>query len=178
MGIGGEFWKRNCANNCFLWQGANGNNFALQDDAYRCVNAQREYYKLGLRPTVIQGRPLLVNHAGQLGNVCVHWSDGSFRVAGISSELMTPFFESGVAQPLSTVTIGALQDMGYKVNYDAADSFPDKALVPNARRHLKTGNHRRHHRPVTSPEHSFDLSLLIDHIHTGTPHVIVVKPWE
>ena len=30
---------------------------------------------------------------------------------------------SGVPDPLSTVTVGALQDMGYTVNYSAADPY-------------------------------------------------------
>ena len=38
------------------------------------------------------------------------------------SELMTGYI-SGVPDPLSTVTVGALQDMGYTVNYSAADPF-------------------------------------------------------
>ena len=37
---------------------------------------------------------------------------------------MTPSAESvGTAMPISRVTIGALQDMGYKVNYAAAERY-------------------------------------------------------
>jgi hypothetical protein len=38
------------------------------------------------------------------------------------NELMTGFI-SGLPDPLSTVTIGSLQDMGYTVNYSMADSY-------------------------------------------------------
>ena len=48
-----------------------------------------------------------------------HWDERVFR-----SELMTPSAESvGTAMPISRVTIGALQDMGYKVNYAAAERY-------------------------------------------------------
>ncbi len=37
---------------------------------------------------------------------------------------MTGFVESpGVSMPLSIVTIGSLQDMGYNVDYGAADPY-------------------------------------------------------
>ena len=173
LGIGGDFWIQNCARDCYLWRGSYGN-FQLNDDAYRCVNAQRQYLELGLLPTVNWGQPLLVNHEGELGNVCAHWAEQSFRVRGVSSELMTPFFEAGVAQPLSTVTIGALEDIGYEVNYDAADDFPNEALIPDERRRLKK---RTHHQPIAS-DHDFDLSVLMDHKHEVSPHVVVVSPWK
>lgn len=181
LGIGGDFWHYNCVNNCFAWQGYS-DNFQLEDDAYRCVNAQREYYKLGLKPTANRGEHLMVNHVGELGNVCTHWAGQSFRVPGVTSELMTPFFEAGVAQPLSTVTIGALADMGYKVNYDAADDFPKEALAPDwSWRRLKRGTSRRrrcHYHLAEKTEHSFDLSRLIDHTHDTPARVVVVPPWK
>ena len=41
-----------------------------------------------------------------------------------NAELMTGFAKSaGVAMPISRMTIGALQDMGYTVNYSAADAY-------------------------------------------------------
>ena len=43
-----------------------------------------------------------------------------------NSELMTPYFEENLAQPLSRVSIAALDDSfsDYVVDYEAADPFP------------------------------------------------------
>jgi Tryptophan-rich Synechocystis species C-terminal domain/Leishmanolysin len=54
---------------------------------------------------------------GGSGTAGSHWSEAVF-----GNELMTGFI-SGVPDPLSTVTVGALQDMGYTVNYSAADAY-------------------------------------------------------
>lgn len=48
-----------------------------------------------------------------------HWDETVFGV-----ELMTPYATSiGTPMPISRVTIGALQDMGYTVNYSAAEPY-------------------------------------------------------
>jgi hypothetical protein len=54
---------------------------------------------------------------GGSGTAGVHWSEAVF-----GNELMTGYI-SGVPDPLSIVTIGALRDMGYTVNYSAADAY-------------------------------------------------------
>ena len=54
---------------------------------------------------------------GGPGTAGAHWSEAAF-----GNELMTGFI-SGIPDPLSTVTIGSLQDMGYTVNYSAADAY-------------------------------------------------------
>lgn len=51
----------------------------------------------------------------------MNYSEKSFTSA-TESELMTPFFEENKYQPISRVSIGALQDLGYEVNMNAADS--------------------------------------------------------
>ena len=40
----------------------------------------------------------------------------------MTNELMTGYVEKGVS-PLSRITIGSLQDLGYAVDYSAADSY-------------------------------------------------------
>lgn len=47
-----------------------------------------------------------------------HWNESLMR-----AELMTPIIDYGVKCPLSRITIGAMQDLGYTVNYDAADAY-------------------------------------------------------
>lgn len=170
LGIGGSYWYFNCASDCFKSIEADGS-FTLGDDSYRCVKAQEQYYSLGLVPTY-QGAHLTVNHMGGLGNVCGHWSESSFNVYGVSSELMTPFFETGIAQPLSTVSLGALEDIGYKVDYSSADSFPSEALV-GGRRRAQASAH-----PSLVPDHDFDLSQLMDHEDNERPLFVAINPWD
>jgi|GEM_PF-4229426 len=71
-------------------------------------NATREYNTVFGRQGV--GVPL------QPG-VLAHWDEDTFR-----NEVMTP--QIGAAgNPLSRITVGALEDMGYQVNYAAADRY-------------------------------------------------------
>lgn len=47
-----------------------------------------------------------------------HWDEITFK-----TELMTPFLNSGVVNPLSELTIAALRDNGWSVNYGAAEEY-------------------------------------------------------
>jgi adhesin/invasin len=58
-----------------------------------------------------------VEGGGGLGTAGAHWRESVFQ-----SELMTGYI-GGVPNPLSVVTIGSLQDLGYVVNYGTADPF-------------------------------------------------------
>ncbi|HUP19984.1 MAG TPA: putative Ig domain-containing protein [Gemmatimonadota bacterium] len=60
-----------------------------------------------------------VEAEGGEGTAESHWRESVF-----DSELMTGFSEPiGVSQPLSRVTVGAMEDLGYVVDYSAADSY-------------------------------------------------------
>ena len=72
-------------------------------------------YKLMSGNTSATSVPL--ETGGGSGTAGSHWSESIF-----DAELMTGFAENG-PMPLSTLTIGALQDIGYTVNYAAADSY-------------------------------------------------------
>jgi hypothetical protein len=48
--------------------------------------------------------------------------DGHWRETTLANELMTGFINGGT-NPLSTITIGSLMDMGYQVNFGAADAY-------------------------------------------------------
>ncbi len=50
-------------------------------------------------------------------------ADGHWREAVLDDELLTGFLEPGRANPLSVVTVRSLEDQGYAVSVDAADSF-------------------------------------------------------
>ena len=59
------------------------------------------------------------------GTKCKHWDEDSFAIDG-SSELMTGGFEAGLYQPISRMTVAALDDLGVygPLNYAAADPYP------------------------------------------------------
>jgi Raf kinase inhibitor-like YbhB/YbcL family protein len=68
---------------------------------------------------------------------------GSTPAPGLGNELMTPQSESqGVYMPLSKITLGALEDIGYKVSYTAADVYMPRNYVIkfiNSTSNLKVG---------------------------------------
>lgn len=83
---------------------------------YLGTNANAAYQLLVQCDDPAQGAPLEVS-TGSTGADCVHWAENCLR-----SELMTPQLFDGVNR-ISTVTIGSLEDLGYTVDYGAADTF-------------------------------------------------------
>lgn len=71
------------------------------------------------------GKVPVENRAGP-GSGDAHW-----RESVLDHELMTPFQNGGEADPMSTITIQSLADMGYKVNAALAEPFrlPGAAAV-------------------------------------------------
>jgi subtilisin-like proprotein convertase family protein len=78
-------------------------------------NAMREYQTLinADEPT-----PVPIANTGGEGTREGHWREAVF-----GNELMTGFHGQGVVNPISRLTIASLEDLGYEVNYDAADDF-------------------------------------------------------
>ena len=76
-------------------------------------------HALGLENT------LRLENDGGGGTKCKHWDEDSFAIDG-SSELMTGGFEAGLYQPISRMTVAALDDLGVygPLNYAAADPYP------------------------------------------------------
>ena len=74
-------------------------------------NAVREWQALGGSGNVP------VENTGGAGTRDSHWRESVFN-----NEIMTGYLNSG-ANPLSRLTIGSLQDLGYTVNYAAADPY-------------------------------------------------------
>lgn len=81
---------------------------------YTGANAVREYQRVNPRG----GSFVPIEESGGSGTAGSHWSESLFN-----AELMTGYAENAPPMPLSIVTIGALQDLGYSVNYAAANSF-------------------------------------------------------
>ncbi|MFP6765405.1 MAG: leishmanolysin-related zinc metalloendopeptidase, partial [Planctomycetaceae bacterium] len=59
---------------------------------------------------------------GGPGTAGGHWDEETF-----ANELMTGFLDGGVTNPISRITVGALADMGYQVNLNAADPYSPPA---------------------------------------------------
>ncbi|WP_119316682.1 leishmanolysin-related zinc metalloendopeptidase [Calidithermus terrae] len=81
------------------------------DPRFVGANAVREWQALGGAGNVP------VENTGGAGTRDSHWRESVFN-----NEVMTGYLDSG-ANPLSRVTIGSLQDLGYTVNYAAADPY-------------------------------------------------------
>jgi hypothetical protein len=76
----------------------------------------KEYRQLAGNPNAA-GIP--VENQGGQGTAGVHWREGMFK-----TELMTGYAEAaGVPMPISRMTVGSLQDLGYTVNYAQADPY-------------------------------------------------------
>lgn len=160
IGIGGIGWDLNCATNCEIYD-EEADELYVGDDAYRCPHASFEFYDLGLKTYYEQGIPLSLATQGGAGSICGHWSEASFNMTN-ANELMTPFFDADVINPLSTVTVGALEDLGYEVDYHAADSFPKDAIVDGHRRRRRLQEESDSGTGVKTTN-TFDLTGLIQH---------------
>jgi len=89
---------------------------------YVGANAVREFNRIfGTTGTSV---PLA--NTGSTASNGVHW-----RESVLVTEVMTPFIEAaGVAMPLSTITVGAMQDLGYTVDYAMADVYRKPGAGP------------------------------------------------
>ena len=105
----------------------------IVDYTYQCTNAAREFDSY-IKPYLDDA-----DSSGSLSlaveNTCDHWSEADF-LSDRSSELMTDEFERGLEQPITRVTLGALDDMGVYGNlrYDLAGDW----LPPSRRRQQRS----------------------------------------
>ena len=89
-------------------------------DGFIGANALREYRTIfGVRAALA----VPIEIGGGPGTAGSHWSE-----AVMGAELMTGDADMGVSLPLSRITVGAMQDLGYRVNYNAADVYAKTAL--------------------------------------------------
>ena len=85
--------------------------------------------------------PVPVEGSGGAGTANAHWRESVFR-----SELMTGYIVSA-PNPLSRVTIGSLQDLGYVVDYGTADPFS----LATALQRLTAPARQLRERPLAGP---------------------------
>ena len=97
----------------YLWQ-QRGLVSTANPYIYNGANAVAAYDSLS--PATPTSVPL--ESGGGSGTAGSHWSEAVFN-----KELMTGYAESAPPMPISIITIGALADLGYLVNYAAADAF-------------------------------------------------------
>jgi PKD repeat protein len=105
------------------------------DPVFVGPNAVREWNTLGGIGSVP------VENTGGAGTCEGHW-----RETLLDKELMTGFLDAG-ANPISKITVGSLEDLGYTVDYSAADAY----TRPGAGPQLKQQEYRleeRRLRPV------------------------------
>jgi hypothetical protein len=77
-----------------------------------------------INSVVFSGTPVPVENSGASGTRDSHW-----RETTLGRELMTGFYNAGVVNPLSKLTVGSLQDLGYEVNMAAADPYTITAVL-------------------------------------------------
>lgn len=91
-------------------------NTSITNDPYYVGSAARAQFA-AINSVTYSGNPVPVENTGGTGTVNSHW-----RTSVMQRELMQGFAVNQV-QPLSRVTVGSLQDLGYTVNLAAADAF-------------------------------------------------------
>lgn len=78
-----------------------------------------------------------------------HWDEECLR-----TELMTGFLDGG-GDPLSTITVASLQDLGYSVDFSAASPFSSRDVNSNCcnnRRNLRQDDQTEYWEPRKLPE--------------------------
>lgn len=86
----------------------------VSNSTYTGENAVDAYAAIvGGNPTGIQ-----LETEGGSGTAGSHWDEDTFN-----TELMTGYAENNPPMPISTITIGALEDLGYSVDYSQADNY-------------------------------------------------------
>ena len=84
------------------------------------------------------GEPVPAENLGGAGVVNGHWREFVFR-----TELMTPFLNGGVPNPLSVVTLASFQDLGYEeVDVSLADDYSlptSSGIAAHIRRQIRLG---------------------------------------
>jgi len=90
------------------------------------VNSGKEYAKL--RGTNVSA-PVPVANTGGAGTRDSHWRESVF-----GNELMTGFINPGI-NPISRITVASMQDIGYQINYDSAETF----ILPTSLRLAELG---------------------------------------
>jgi len=118
LGIG-TLWPTTFFNNCAGICAPGGTGATYVDGSTGVCFAALKAAELGLVA------PLALEQDGGGGTACGHFDE-----LQLCNELMTGFTNDG-ANILSIITIGALQDLGYEVDYGQGQSFNPNSCPPN-----------------------------------------------
>jgi hypothetical protein len=121
-------------------------NGGTANPTFKGASAAREYgFAFGGSSAVVP-----VENTGGAGTANRHW-----RASVFPTETMNGFIDSRTA-PLSRITIGAMEDVGYQVRYDAADVYPPlRAVAPTSvRLEMRHEAIDRHAKPRVMPRAS------------------------
>ena len=143
------------------------NNYSVET---RATNVWRnEWGCVGIPP---------VEKVGGAGTAFRHWDDQC-----LSKELMTGRLGPGLAIPFSRLTIASVEDMGYTVNYNAADNFDGSnticcnGTVPSSPHYLALSDDGRDaallygQKILSENQLSDDQALLLEEDDTGLTYV-------
>lgn len=99
-----------------LWQSRNlVQGIGTSNPVYVGARALAEYNSI----FGVTGTSVPVENVPRQGSYGSHWRESLFDNEIMSSEAERP----GVTMPISRITVGSLQDLGYTVNYAAADAY-------------------------------------------------------
>lgn len=112
------------------------------DPYFTGTNAAARFDQAG--GALVNGVGVPIENTGDEGTRDSHW-----REAVLASELMTGFI-SAVGNPLSAITIGSLMDIGYQVDFGAADAYtvPSPGMMAGLR---SEPEHMLIERPLAPP---------------------------
>ena len=104
-------------------------------DPYFTGSAARQAFAAAQNPaSPFLGNSVPVENNGGAGTRDGHWRESVFR-----SELMTGFYNPGVANPLSAVSATALRDLGYVVDDSRTEAFTLPLRLGTLRTGMPTG---------------------------------------
>lgn len=111
----GTIWDASLAN---LIRNPCGTSNPCTSDPYLVgTQATSAFFKVG--GAIYTGGAIIpVENTGGQGTADGHWRETVFK-----AELLTGYYNSGMTNPLSLVSIAAMGDLGYTVNYAAADNY-------------------------------------------------------
>lgn len=105
-------------------------NPVVNDTYFNCPSSLSRFDSIGGTSYTGGNKVPIENGApsgGNDGTINAHWRESVF-----GNELMTGFLNSGQANPLSVLTISSFEDIGYLVNYAAAEAYSKTFTLPPA----------------------------------------------
>ncbi len=107
-----------------LIQGGGNCSSPATNPTFSGAAASSAFYGAVATGSAFSGTPVPIENSGGCGTAYSHWRKTTF-----GPELLTGYLTTGVAAPLSAMTIGSLADLGYVVNDALADNYSFQAFI-------------------------------------------------